>query len=74
MEPKLSKKLNEQLTLFLDHHPPRPFSAALRRMLLDYMCDKVKIGFDTEFGNLLWGLNDLLDLLDTAAKEEKITG
>jgi len=64
---KLPKPLRTELSNFFEQHPPRAFSNALRRLLLDYMQKQVRTGFPIHFDRLLWALSDLFNLLDKAA-------
>lgn len=55
---------------FLENHPPAQFSSNLRRMLLDHIRHELKEGvIPVYLDEFLRGLNDLIDLLDMAAKE-----
>lgn len=65
----LSQNLQEQLICFLDQHPPQPFSNSLRGLLLEYMQAHMRTGFHHQFGGFLWAMEDLFQLLDTAAAE-----
>lgn len=64
---KLPRTLHRQFLSFLDNHPPQAFSNSLRRLLLDYMASEADL--PTDFTRFLWSLNDLFDLLETAAEE-----
>jgi len=68
---KLSENLIQQLSYFVAQHPTRPFSAMLRHVLLTYMSQRMKTGFHPGFGNFLQAMEDLFQLLDTAAAEQK---
>ena len=55
---------------FLENHPPAQFSSNLRRMVMDHLRQELKEGVvPLHLEEFLRGLNDLLDLLDMAAKD-----
>jgi hypothetical protein len=70
MKRNISPNLREQLLCFFEQHPAQEFSNSLRSLLLEYMRANVRTGFHPEFDNFLWAMDDLFQLLDTAAEEE----
>jgi hypothetical protein len=67
---KLTQKLKTDFLNFLETHPPDRFSNNLRSMVLDYLRYELQAGtMPLYLDDFLWSLNDLFDLLDTAAKE-----
>jgi hypothetical protein len=66
---KLSPTLKYQLRRFCETHYPGRVSSNLRRMLLDYLDNELQVGIPCYLEELLFQLNDLFDLLDTAAQE-----
>lgn len=66
MKDKLPKDLREQFLSFIHIHPPRKFSNAMRRMLLDYLAREVNIGLHIEFDEFLYDLYDFFELMDAA--------
>jgi hypothetical protein len=71
MKDKLPKKLRKQFLTFIQAHPPRKFSNAMRRMLLDYLAREVNIGLHIEFDEFLFGLYDFFELMDAAEEYQK---
>jgi hypothetical protein len=69
MKQNLSQNLRKQLICFFDQHPPQLFSNSLRRLLLEYMQEHINSGFFPQFDNFLWAMDDLFQLLDTAAAD-----
>ncbi len=68
---KLSPTLKHQLRRFCETHYPDRVSRNLRRMLLDYLDNELQVGIPVYLEELIWQLNDLFELLDTAAEETK---
>lgn len=67
---ELYQELKREFHNFLDTHPPAQFSNDLRRLVFDYMNDALQKGiFPLYLNDLLYAINDFLDLLDTAAKQ-----
>lgn len=66
---KLSPTLKHQVRQFCETHYPGRVSSNLRRMLLDYLDNELRIGIPVYLDELLWQLNDLFDLLDLAQQE-----
>jgi len=67
----LSQNFQEQLICFFEQHPPQPFTNSLRHLLMEYMQSRVRIGFHPQFGDFLWAMEDLFQLLDMAAAEQQ---
>lgn len=69
MPAQLSKAFTRQLITFFENHPPMPFSIFLRNLILEYIRERMRIGFPLDFGRHLWSLEDLFELLDAAERE-----
>ncbi len=69
MQKELSEALIEKFALLLDHHAPQQLSSGLRDILLEYLAVNIPNGFPIHTQELLWAINSLFDLLDSAAEE-----
>jgi hypothetical protein len=70
---KPARAIQNGFLIFLENHPPAQFSSNLRRMVLDYVQYELKEGaIPLYLDELLYGLNEFFDLLDTAAKDLSI--
>lgn len=67
---KLSPFLSDELHKFFNTHSPGTFHSKLRRIVLDYLDEKIKHDSVPTFcEDFLWTLNDFFDILEIAAKE-----
>jgi len=66
----LSERLHEEICLYFTIHSPSVLHHKLRSLLLDCLNDKIKNECFPEYlHDFLQPLNDLLDILETAAEE-----
>ncbi len=68
---KLTPELKHALRQFFETHDAERVNSNLRRMLLSSLENELHVGVPFYFDEWLWQVNDLFELLDTAAKETK---
>ncbi len=68
---KLSPALKQELRQFCQTHDIERVNRNLRRMLLDYLDNELRIGIPVYLEEFIWQVGDLFELLDVLHQETK---